>query len=259
MSTNIHPTAIVDPKAKLGENVVVGPYAIIEGDVEIGDNGQIGPHACVYNGARVGKNVKILQSAAVSNVPQDLKYDNEETYFYVGDNCVIREYVTLHRGTKETGYSKIGNNCLIMAYAHIAHDCVLGDNCIVSNAVQVAGHINIEDFVIIGGGALIHQFSKIGKHAMVGGGCMIRQDVPPYVIIGSDPTRYAGLNVVGLRRRGFSNDDISAIKEAYTVIYNSNLNVSEAKKILQDDMSDNEFVKSIIDFIDGSNRGIIKK
>ncbi|MCF6268446.1 MAG: acyl-ACP--UDP-N-acetylglucosamine O-acyltransferase [Melioribacteraceae bacterium] len=258
MSNKIHPTAIVSPKAKLGDNVQVATYAIIEADVEIGDGTIVGPHACIYDGARIGNNVKIFQSAAVSNAPQDLKYAGEKTYFHVGDNTVIREFATLHRGTIDTNNSRIGNDCLIMAYAHIAHDCVIGNNCIIANSVQIAGHVVVEDWVIIGGGCLVHQFGIIGQHAMIQGGLQVAHDVPPYVLAASLPMKYSGLNVVGLRRRGFSNDDIEIIKEAYKTLYHSGLNVSDAKIALTNKFN-NSYVDKIIEFLDKAKRSILKK
>jgi len=208
---NIHSTAIVSGKAKLGDNITISQYAIVEDDVEIGNDCEIGPHAVIYNGARVGNRVKIKQAAAVSNVSQDLKYAGEEAFFYIGDDTVIREYVTLHKGTSETGFSRIGKNCLFMAYSHVAHDVVVGDNCIIANSVQIAGHVTIEDYVIIGGSTPVHQFCNVGQHSMVGGGFRIVKDVPPYVMGGSEPLKYSGLNLVGLRRRGFSNEDIMTL------------------------------------------------
>ena len=258
MSTNIHATAIVSPKAKLGDNVQVAAYAIIEDDVEIGDGTSVGPHACIYDGARIGKNVEIFQSAAISNAPQDLKYAGEKTYFHVGDNTVIREFATLHRGTTDTHNSRIGSNCLIMAYAHIAHDCVIGNNCIIANSVQIAGHVVVEDWVIIGGGSLVHQFGIIGQHAMIQGGIQVAHDVPPFVLAASIPMKYSGLNVVGLRRRGFSNADIQTMKDAYKTLYHSGLNISEAKIALSEKF-DNGHVTTILEFLDKSKRSILKK
>ena len=258
MATKIHPMAIVSPKAKLGDDVQVAAYAIIEDDVEIGDGTIVGPHACIYDGARIGKNVKIYQAAAISNKPQDLKYAGEKTYFYIGDNTVIREYVTLHRGTVDTGKTEIGSNCLIMAYVHVAHDCVIGNNCIIANSVQVAGHIYIGDFVIIGGGTVLHQFSVIGKHSMIQGGQSVSSDIPPFVMAANTPIKYSGLNVIGLRRRGFSNEDITILKEAFKIFYFSGLNTTDAKNELEAKF-DNPHIKSIIEFINQSKRSILKK
>ena len=254
----IHPTAIVDNHAKLANDITVGPYAIIENDVEIGEGSVVGPHVCIYNGARIGKNVKIFQAAAVSNIPQDLKYAGEEAFFYIGDNTVIREYVTLHKGTVETGFSKVGANCLIMAYTHIAHDCIIGDNVILANSVQIAGHVTIGDWTILGGAAVVHQFGKTGEHCMIQGAAKVSSDVPPYVLSGSDPLKYHGLNSIGLRRRGFSNDDIAIIKEAYKIVFNSGLNKSDAIKKLEDTFN-NKYVTTIINFLNSSNRSLIKK
>ena len=255
--TEIHPTAIVSSKAKIGSNLFVGPYAVIEDNVEIGDDCFIGPHAVVYDGARIGNRVKIMQSAAVSNIPQDLKFVNEESLFYIGDDTIIREFVTLHRGTVDTGYSKVGNNCLLMAYAHVAHDVIIGDNCIIANSVQIAGHVTIEDFVIIGGGTPVHQFCKVGQHSMTGGGFRIVKDVPPYVVAGNEPLKFGGLNIIGLRRRGFSNEEIMTLKKVYQLIYNSGLNVSQAISKIKNEVNENKLVQNVIDFIENSNRGII--
>lgn len=256
---NIHPTAIVNPDAKVGDNLVVGPYAIIESDVEIGNDCEIGPHAVLYSGARLGNRVKISQGASVSNLPQDLKFSGEPTQFYIGDDSVIREFATLHRGTKETGKSQIGKNCLIMAYAHIPHDCVLGSNCIVANAVQIAGHTHFGDWVIIGGGTVVHQFCIVGEHAMIGGGLRVIQDVPPYILISGEPVKYAGLNVVGLRRRGFKAEDIQIIKEAYSVLYSKANNVSQAVKIIEEKYGNNVYIQNLLNFLSKSKRGLVGK
>lgn len=256
--SNIHPTAIVSGKAKLGNNVSVGPYAIIEDDVEIGDETSIGPHAVIYNGARIGKKVTIHQAASIAHVPQDLKFGNEETYFYVGDNCVIHEYVTLHRGTKETGFSRLGSNCLLMAYSHVAHDTVVGDNCILANGVQLAGHVELEEFVIIGGLTPVHQFCKVGKHCMIGGGFRVTQDVPPFILTAGEPLKFSGLNLIGLRRRGFSNEDITLLKKAYSYLYDKSLNVSQAKDKIKNEIN-NVHVESMLEFLGRSKRGIVGK
>lgn len=253
----IHPTALVSNKAKIGDNNIIHPFTIIEDDVEIGNDCEIGPSAVIYNGARIANRVKIYQGASVAHRPQDLKFGNEQTFFYVDDDTVIHEFVTLHRGTKETGMSKVGKNCLLMAYTHIAHDCVIGDNVIFANAVQVAGHVHVEDWVIMGGTSAIHQFSFVGKHSMVGANAMVLKDVPPFVMSGRFPIKYEGLNRVGLRRRGFSNEDIETIKKAYDIIYNSGLNVSQALTKLEAELNQNQYVQDIISFVRKSKRGII--
>ncbi len=256
---NIHPTAFISEKAKIGENVTIGPFAVIYDDVEIGNDCKIGPHATIYDGARIGNNVTIYQSASIAHVPQDLKFSKESTQFYIGDNTTIHEFATLHRGTKETGESRIGKNCLLMAYSHVGHDVQIGDNCILANGVQIGGHVHIEDFVIIGGMTPVHQFSMIGKHAMVGGGFRVVQDVPPFVLAGGEPLRYSGLNVVGLRRRGFKNEEIETLKKAYHLIYNSGLNLTAGKEKVQTEFGDDPLVQSVLEFINKSKRSIIRR
>jgi len=256
---NIHPTALVSKNASIGNDITIAPYAIIEDDTEIGNNVEIGPHAVLYNGARIGNNVKIKQAVSVAHVPQDLKFGGEDSVFIVGDNTVIHEHVTLHRGTMETGKSQVGKNCLLMAYCHVPHDCSIGDNCIIANTVQIAGHVHIEDWVIIGGISSIHQFVSVGQHAMVGANTYITQDVPPYIIIAGTPAKYFGLNVIGLRRRGFSDEDIGTLKEAYNYLYDKSLNVSQAKLKMEAEFGDNALVRNVLDFIEISKRGISGK
>jgi len=256
---NIHSTAIVNPEAKLGENLSVGPYTIIEADVEIGNDCVIGPHAVLYSGARIGNRVKISQGASVANLPQDLKFSGEPTLFIIGDDTVIREFATLHRGTKDTGKSQVGKNCLLMAYSHIPHDCVIGDNCIIANSVQIGGHSHIEDWVTIGGLAGLHQFSRVGEHSMIAGAAKITQDVPPYILAVNDPAEFGGLNVVGLRRRGFKAEDIQTLKEAYKYLYDKSLNVTQALKIIESKFADNIYVQKMLKFLEGTTRGIVGK
>lgn len=255
---NIHHTSIVSGKAKLGDNITISPYAVIHDDVEIGDNCYIGPFAVIYNGARIGNNVRIFQSASIAHIPQDLKFKGEPTQFIVGDNTTIHEFVTLHRGTLETGKSQIGKNCLLMAYSHVAHDCHIGDNCILANGVQIAGHVTLEDFVIIGGLTPVHQFCHVGQHVMVGGGFRIVQDVPPFVLAGNEPLRFCGLNSIGLRRRGFANEDIEMLKKAYALIYNSGINFGQAKERIMNELEPHPLVNKVLEFINNSTRGIIR-
>jgi UDP-N-acetylglucosamine acyltransferase len=257
--SSIHPTAVVSGRAKIGNNVTISPYSIIEDDVEIGDDCLIGPAAVLYNGARIGNRVKIYQSASVAHIPQDLKFGNEESLFIVDDDTIIHEFVTLHRGTKETGFSKVGKNCLLMAYSHVAHDTVIGDNCILANGVQIAGHVEIEEKVIIGGMTPVHQFCKIGKHAMIGGGFRVTQDVPPYILTAGEPLEYNGLNVIGLRRRGFSNSDIDTLKKVYGIIYSKSYNMSQAIKKIGEEFGENPLAKIVLDFIGESKRGLVGK
>ena len=257
--TNIHPTAIVSKKAKIGNDVEIGPYAIIEDDVEIGDGTKVGPGAGIYNGARIGKRVKIFQHASVSNFPQDLKFDGEITYLHIGDDSVIREFTALHRATHATEHTRIGKNCLLMAYTHVAHDCQVGDNVILSNGVQLAGHVHIEDTVIIGGLSAVHQFCSVGKHCMIGGGSMVNTDVPPFLMTSGYPARYMGLNIVGLRRRNFSNEEIEAIKETYRLYYLSGLTPADARQKIAEKFPEQSYVKEILSFMEKSTRGIIRK
>ena len=258
--SKIHPTAIVHGKAKLGKNIEIAPYAIIEEDVEIGDDCYIGPHSVIYNGARIKNRVKIFQSASVAHTPQDLTFKGEESVFIVEDDTTIREFVALHRGTRSTGFSKVGKNCYLMAYSHVAHDCSIGDNCILTNGVQIGGHVTLEDYVIIGGLTPVHQFCRVGQHSMIGGGFRITQDVPPYILGASEPLKYSGVNSIGLRRRGFSNDDIFLLKKAYSFIYDKALNVSQAKeKIINEIGTENIYVKNVLHFLNESKRGLIGK
>ncbi len=258
MSIQIHSTAIVSANAQLGEGVVVAPYAIIEDDVIIGENSWIGPNATIQNGARIGKNCKIFQGAAVSSPPQDLTYNNEPTTFEIGDNTTIREFCTLNRGTKKQHFkSVIGSNCLIMAYSHVAHDCIIGNNVIIANSLQMAGHVTIGDFAFIGGLIAIHQFVNIGAHAIVGGHFRIPKDIPPFVMAGGWPVTYQRLNFIGLRRRGFTKETLEAINEAYRILYLSNLNISQGVEKIKETMTIIPEVQLILDFIAKSKRGLI--
>jgi UDP-N-acetylglucosamine acyltransferase len=258
--SKIHPSAVVSSKAKLGENIEVSPYTIIHDDVEIGNDCYIGPYAVLYDGARIGNRVTIFQSVSVAHTPQDISFKGEYSNFFIGDDTTVHEFATLHRGTKVTEQSTIGKNCLLMAYAHVAHDCVIGDNCIISNGVQVGGYVRLGDWVTIGGLTPVHQFCKIGEHAMIGGGFRITQDVPPYILSAGEPLKFFGVNNVGLRRRGFSNDEIMLIKKAYSYIYNNSLNISQAKeKILNEMSSESIYIRKILDFLGESKRGLVGK
>lgn len=254
----IHPTAIVDPKAELGENVSVGPYAVIEDDVIIGDGTQIGSHALIHAGTRLGKNCRVFKGAVVGTDPQDLKFAGEKTTLEVGDNTTIREFCTLNRGTTHRMKTTIGKNCLLMAYVHVAHDCDIGDNVIIANAVNMAGHVVIESFAAIGGMSPIHQFVRVGSYAFVGGGLRVSKDVPPYVLAAGEPLQYAGINRVGLSRKGFSSETMNEIRRAYKTIYRSGLNISQAIAKLKKQENLIPEVQNIIRFIEASERGIIK-
>ena len=257
MGTSIHTHAIVSPKAQLGDNVAIGPFTIIEDDVVIGNGTTIASNVLIANGARIGKECKIHHGAVLGTLPQDLKFHGEATTLEVGDHTVIREYTTLNRGTLARHKTTVGSHCFIMAYAHIAHDCMVGNNVVLANSVNMGGHVVIEDHVIIGGIVAVHQFSLVGAHAMIGGGFRITKDVPPYVLAGSEPLSYKGLNVVGLRRRNFSPEKIRNLENAYRLIYYSNLNVSQAIEKIKGEIELTTEVQHIIDFIEKSKRGII--
>ena len=254
----IHPTAIVNPKAELADSVTIGAYATVEADVLIGEGTSIGPHCLIDNGARIGKNCAIHQGAVVATPPQDLKYAGEKTEFFLGDNCTVREYCTLNRATTHSWKTIVGNNCLFMAYAHVAHDCILGSNIILANSVGMGGHCIFGDNVIIGGLTGIHQFTQIGAHAMVAFGVRVVKDIPPYVLAGGFPAQFEGLNSVGLRRRGFSREAIEQLDQAYAAIYRRGMNVSQGVEWIKANMEMTIEVKAVLDFVAGSKRGIVK-
>lgn len=257
MSVHIDSRAVVGPSAKLGENVFVGPFAVVEDGATVGDGTWIGPHAIVWAGARIGRNCKIFPSASVGAAPQDLKYKGEPTTLEVGDNTVIRECVTLNRGTVESGKTVIGSNCLFMAYSHVAHDCRVGNNVILANCCALGGHVKLGDWVIIGGLTPVHQFVNIGDHVMIGGGYRVSKDIPPFILAGQEPLMFEGLNSVGLKRRGFSQKTIEVLEKAYHLLYRSNLNVSQAIARIKQDIELIPEIQKVIDFIAHSERGII--
>lgn len=236
----ISPLAYVSPKAQIGKNVTIDAFAYIDDNVIIGDNCHVFP------------------SAVIGAVPQDLKFKGEETWTIIGDNCVLREYVTVHRGTASRGKTVIGNNNLIMAYCHVAHDCVLGNNIIMSNATQLAGEVEVNDYAIIGGGTLVHQFSRIGSHVMIQGGSKINKDVPPYIIAAREPIAYCGINSVGLNRRGFTPDQIHTIQEVYRLLYQGGMNTTQALDHIVATMPESAERDMIVDFVRASTRGIVR-
>ena len=254
----IHQLSAVDPRAKIGKNVTIDPFSTISSDVEIGDGTWVGSNVTIMDGARIGKNCKIFPGTVISAIPQDLKFEGEDSLVIIGDNTTIRECVTINRGTKALGYTKVGNNCLIMATAHIAHDCVIGDHVIIVNGCGVAGHVEIGDYAIIGGLSAIHQCSRIGKHVMVSGGSLIRKDIPPYIKVAREPMTYAGINSVGLRRRGMSNEKIIEIQNIYRVIFQMKMNVSQALAYAEKELASTPERDEILLFIQNSQRGIIK-
>ncbi|MBN2237348.1 MAG: acyl-ACP--UDP-N-acetylglucosamine O-acyltransferase [Bacteroidales bacterium] len=252
------PLAYVHPEAKVAKTVVIEPFVNIEKNVEIGEGTWIGSNVTIMEGARIGKNCKIFPGAVISAVPQDLKYAGEETLAIIGDNTTIREFVTINRGTKANMETVVGNNCLLMAYVHIAHDCIVGNNVIMANAATLAGHIEIEDWAIVGGLAAVHQFVKIGKHSMISGGALIRKDVPPFVKAGREPVSYIGVNSIGLRRRGFTQEQINNIHEIYRELFLKGRNVSQAVSYIEANVPITSERDEILAFISNSQRGIMK-
>ena len=250
--------AFIHPEAKLGANVTVEPFAYIDKNVEIGDGSWIGPNSTVLYGARIGKNCRIFPTAVVSGIPQDLKFVGEETIVEIGDNTIIREAATVNRGTVTTGKTIIGNNCLLMAYAHVAHDCVIGDNCIIGNGCGLAGEVKVHDWAIISAGTLVHQFACIGSHAFIGGASKVRIDVPPYVKADREPLAYMGINSVGLSRRGFEKEKIDEIHNIYRVLYLMNLNTTQAIEKIESDFEPSQERDYIINFFKNSDRGVIR-
>ncbi len=252
------PLAYVHPQAKIAENVVIEPFATIHKNVVVGEGTWIGSNVTIMEGARIGKNCRIFPGAVISAIPQDLKFDGEETTVEIGNNTTIREFVTINRGTKASNKTVIGNNCLLMAYVHIAHDCYIGNHCILANAANLAGHIVMDDFAILGGLSAVHQFVNIGAHVMISGGSLVRKDVPPYTKAARDPLSFVGINSIGLRRRGFSSETINEIQDIYRIIYLKNLNVSQAVTYVETEMPATPERDEIISFINKSSRGIMK-
>jgi len=255
---DIHNTAIVNSKAEIGNNVKIGPYTLIEDDVIVEDGCEIGSSALIASGTRIGKKCRVFHGAILGSIPQDLKFGGEKTTLEIGENTTIREYATLNRGTEDKWKTVVGNNCLLMAYSHIAHDCSLGNNVVIANSVNMAGHVEIDDFVGIGGLCPVHQFVRIGKHSFIGGGSKVAKDVPPFVLAMGEPFRYAGLNRVGLTRRGFTEDSLSIIKNAYRIIFQSNLNIQKALDRVKNEIEPIKEVQDILQFFQDSERGIIR-
>ncbi|MFC3881915.1 acyl-ACP--UDP-N-acetylglucosamine O-acyltransferase [Algoriphagus namhaensis] len=254
----ISPMASVDPTAKLGANVIVDPFTMIHEDVVIGDNTWIGPNVTIFPGAQIGKNCKIFPGSVIAGIPQDLKFKGEESTVIIGDNTTIRECVTISRGTVDKQTTIIGSGCLLMAYVHVAHDCVIGNHVIVANSVQIAGHVSIDDWAIVGGSSAVHQFVKIGMHAMVSGGSLVRKDVPPFTKAAREPLSYAGVNSLGLRRRGFSSETIAHIQEVYRFLFLNSMNNSKALEEIEVNLPATKERDEILNFIRSSERGVMK-
>ncbi|NQU27728.1 MAG: acyl-ACP--UDP-N-acetylglucosamine O-acyltransferase [Candidatus Marinimicrobia bacterium] len=255
--SNIHPTAIIDPLSNIAENVRVGPYSIIADNVTIGSGSKIGNFVTIDSGTEIGSNCSILHNSAIGVPPQDLKYNNEDTKLVIGNNVVIRESCTLNRGTAAHGVTEVGDNCLLMAYVHIAHDCTVGENAIFANQATLGGHVEIGEWASLGGGVLVHQFCHIGAHAFIGGGFRVVQDVPPFILAAGEPLRYAGINRVGLERRGFDADTRTNIKKAYRILFRSKLTRKVAMKKIESDFDHRPEINQIINFIESSTRNLI--
>jgi UDP-N-acetylglucosamine acyltransferase len=256
----IHPTAIIDPKAEIGEGVEIGPYCVIEKGVSIDQGTKIGPHVIIREGTRVGKRCHIFQFASIGEAPQSLGYKGEKTFLQIGDENIVREFVTLHRGTiKGGGKTTIGNKNFFMAYSHVAHDCQIGNEVIMSNAATLAGHIVIEDWAIIGGIVAIHQFCRVGTHAFIGGVSGVTLDIPPYMLASGSHVKLFGLNAIGLKRANFSEETVKALKKAYRIIFRSALTLEKAmKKVGEDEISHAPEVQHLLHFIQHSKRGIAR-
>lgn len=255
--SDVHPTAVVDPSAELGVDVVVGPYSVIGPNVVVGDGTRLGPHVLIDRDTIIGSGCVIHKGAVLGTDPQDLKYRGESTQLIVGDRTVIREYATLNRGTSAHGRTEIGSDCLLMAYVHVAHDCVIGNHVILSNAVNMAGHVMIDDWAIVGGVTAVHQFVRIGRHAFVGGASRVQKDVPPFVRAAGSPIKPYGLNSVGLQRRGFPEEVRRELKRAYKLFYHSSLNVSQALERAAEELLPYPEIQDFLRFIESSERGII--
>ncbi len=257
-ATGIHPTAIVSVRSQIDPSVNIGPYSIIEDEVWIGAGTQISSHVRIEKNTRIGQECNIFHGAVIGAIPQDLKFKGERTELFVGDRTVIREFVTISKGTAESGKTIIGSDCLLMNYVHVAHDCEIGNRVILSNSVNLAGHVKVDDQAIVGGLVPVHQFVHIGKHAFIGGGYRVAQNVPPFVLAAGEPLRFSGLNYIGLRRSGFSEEQIKELDKTYFILYRSQLNRTNAIAKIKAEMNVTEEVHTIIEFFERSERGIIK-
>ncbi|MGB0457077.1 MAG: acyl-ACP--UDP-N-acetylglucosamine O-acyltransferase [Chitinophagales bacterium] len=252
------PLAYIHPEAQVADNVVVEPFVTIDKNVVIEEGTWIGPHVTIMEGAHIGKNCKIFPGAVISAVPQDLKFKGEKTRVEIGDNCIIRECVTINRGTEYANKTVVGNNCLLMAYVHVAHDCQVGDNSILANSVNLAGHVELGQFVRLGGAVNIQQFTQVGDHCFISGGSLVNKDIPPYIRCGRTPLSYIGVNSVGLRRSGWSSDSINHVLDIYRILFVRGYNTTNALKIIEAEIPDSEAKDAITTFVRDSVRGVVK-
>jgi UDP-N-acetylglucosamine acyltransferase len=248
----------IHPNAKIGENVIIDSFVTITEDVVIGDGTWIGPNVVIMNGARIGKNCKIFPGAVIAGIPQDLKFIGEVTTAEIGDNTSVREFVTINRGTAAKGKTVVGSDCLLQSYSHVAHDCILKDHVILGSYAGLAGEVEADDYAIISPYSAVHQFTKIGAHAFIAGASLVRKDVPPYILVANEPLAYAGVNSVGLRRRGFTNEKIVEIQDIYRYIFQKGLNNSQAIGLIENEMAETEERNIILHFIRSSDRGIVR-
>ena len=253
-----HPLASIHPDAKIAENVHISPFVTIEGDVEIAEGCWIGPNVTIMDGARIGKNVKIYPGAVISAPPQDLKYKGEKTLAIIGEGTTIRECATVNRGTNDRFKTEVGKHCLLMAYSHVAHDCIVGNNVILANLATLAGHITVHDWAILEGMVAVQQFITIAEHAFIGGGSLVRKDVPPFVKCAKEPLSFAGVNVIGLRRRGFTEHAIRQIEDIYRILYVQNSNITKGITAVREAISESENREEILSFIETSDKGVIR-
>ena len=254
----LQPLSYIHPNAKIAETAIIDPFTTIYGDVEIGEGSWIGSHVTIMDGARIGKNCKIFPGAVISGIPQDLKYKNEKTTAEIGDNCVIRECVTINRGTTHSNTTRIGKNCLIMAYVHLGHDTIVGENVIIANSCNLGGHVIIEDWAILGGNINVQQFTRIGAHSYISGGISINKDIPPYVKAARMPASYHGVNSVGLKRRGFSQETINHIFDVYRILFVRNSNITKGIEMIEADITPTAERDLIINFVTSSKIGVLK-
>jgi UDP-N-acetylglucosamine acyltransferase len=250
--------AQIHPAAKIGEGVEIGPFTSIYGDVVIGDGTWIGPNVTIMDGARIGKNCRIFPGAVISAIPQDLKFAGEQTTVEIGDNTTIRECCTLNRGTKDRMTTKVGSNCLLMAYVHLAHDAFVGDNCVIANSANIAGHVTIGNWVVVEGVVAVQQFIEIGDHAFIAGGSLVRKNVPPFIKVAREPLSFIGVNSIGLRRRGFSDEQVSRLEDIYRALFVHNNSLGAGVKQIIETLPESEERQIVLAFIDRSEKGVVK-
>jgi len=249
---------LIHPGAQIGENVHIEPFVTIAKDVVIGDNTWIGPHVTILNGVRIGDNCRIFPGSVIGGIPQDLKYKGEDSLVVIGNNVTVREYCTINRGTVANYMTQIHDNCLLMSYVHVAHDCIINRNCVLANNVNLAGHIEIGEYATLGGLTAVHQFVKIGEHAFVGGGSLVRKDIPPFIKAAREPLSYAGVNSIGLRRRGFTIEQVNHIQDIYRILFVKGNNTRQAIKVIEDTIDASPEKSRILGFIASADRGIMK-